>query len=138
MNKTHFKETIQGLYEYFRLKESPLICTVNEWYLDVKWIPSSAVPNIIAEIRKRESLPFNIPNLFISIYKNLPQKKKDDDITTLCKALDVLKTQGEEAFRKHCDDIGMPAGDRAAVLQKFKCAYTYGDVKKLLKDNNAI
>ena len=131
MNETYFKETIRGLYEYFRIKESPLRATIDEWYLDVKWIPGHAVPKIVKEIRKNESLPFNIPHRFITIYKNLPKKKKEDDITTLWKALDVLKDQGEEAFKRYCESVKMSADDRAAVMQKFKCAYTYADVKNV-------
>jgi len=101
----------------------------------VKWIPDHAVPKIIAEIRKKESLPFNIPNLFISIYKNLPKKKEEDDTAILWGALNILKNRGEEAFNKYCERVNLPANDRAAVLQKFKCAYTYQDVKELINKN---
>ena len=131
MNETYFKETIRGLYEYFRLKDSPLRSTVDEWYLDVKWIPDHDVPKIIAEIRKKESLPFNIPGLFIAIRSNLPQKKKKDDYT-LWKALDILKDQGEQAFRTYCDTVKMPVDDRDRVQAKFACAYTYGDVQEVI------
>lgn len=129
MNETYFKETIRSLYEYFRLKDPPLSSTVDEWYLDVKWIPGNAVPKIIAEIRKKESLPFNIPNLFIAIYKNLPKKKKEDDTAILWGALNILKNRGEEAFNKHCERVNISDNDRAAVRQKYKCAYTYQDGK---------
>lgn len=131
MKETYFKETIRGLYEYFRIKESPLSSTVDEWYLDVKWIPAHAVPKIIAEIKKKDSLPFNIPNRFIAIYKNLPQKKKEDDMATLYKAFEILKGQGEDAFNQYCESVKMTKNDKDSVMQKFKCAYTYQDVKNV-------
>jgi hypothetical protein len=142
MNETYFKETIRGLYEYFRFKDAPLSQTLEQWYNKVKWIPDHAIPKIVDEIEKKDTLPRNIPSLIIYTYKSLPGKPKKYDETEdpnypmdyLWKALDVLKKEGEEAFRKYCEYVKMPANDIPRVLAKFRCAYTYSDVKKVNKE----
>ena len=134
MNETYFKETIRGLYEYFRFKDAPLSDTLTVWYQKVKWIPDHAIPRIVDEIEKKESLPRNLPNLIIAIYKSFPGTIKEDySIAYLWKALDILRDQGEQAFRTYCETVKMPVDDRDRVQAKFRCAYTYGDVKELVE-----
>lgn len=137
MERRYFEESIKDIWDYFRLKDYPPLSVIERWHEKVKFIPDHCLPKIIEIIEEKDKLPRNIPNLIIHTYKTLPGKPKKYDETEdfdfpigyLWKALDVLKEQGEEAFRKYCEHVKMPTDDRAAVLQKFKCAYTSQDVK---------
>lgn len=139
MERQDFDNGIKELYQYFRIGTFPLKETIDRWHEKVKWIPSSKLPLIVSEIENSDSLPRNIPNLFIAVYKKLPGRPKQYDpvedfdfpMDYLWKALDVLKDNGETAFIAYCDEVNMPKNDRARVLAKYKVAYTYKDVQSV-------
>ena len=123
------------------MKDVPLQETLERWYNKCKFIPDHNVPMIVDEIEKMATLPRNIPNVLIALYnKKIPAKEKAYDIIDdpnypidyLWNALNILRTEGVEAFDKYCEAVSMPRNDRDRVKSKHSVAYTYADVKKIV------
>ena len=142
MEKRNFRQAIEEIYGYFRYSTLPTELSIDRWYEKVKWIPDIKLATIVSAIENLDSLPRNIPNLFIAKYKQLPGRKhKYDSIEDyrypmdfLWKALDVLKDSGDQAFEKYCAEVQVPKNDIERVRCKFKAAYSYQDVKNLVRE----
>lgn len=142
MEKRHFERAIEEIYGYFRYATLPSSLSIDRWHEKVKFIPDAKLGAIVSAIEDLDSLPRNIPNLFIAKYKQIPGRKHKYNpiedynypMDYLWKALAVLRDDGNEAFERYCAEVHMPDNDIERVRCKFKAAYTFADVKSLVRD----
>jgi len=78
MEKGSLKGSINELFIYFRYKAQAIDDVIDSWYPKVRHIPAEAMPWIVDEIEKLETLPRNLPRSIIAYWyqwkKQHPEK----------------------------------------------------------------
>ncbi len=86
MDKIHFKEQVDLLYKYFRLKALPDQDTLREWYSDVEDIPTESFDGVCHWMKREfDSMPRNVPKaIWAGWFKwraEHPEKRQFDERT---------------------------------------------------------
>jgi hypothetical protein len=146
MVRNEFFNLIEGLFQYFRYKESPKSATIDEWLIDLEFIESDALPFIKKAIKDEGNLPRNLPKTiksFYAIYKRqnptikfIQYDSYEDLRFPLAKmhtAVELFIKKGRASFVQFCNNEHMPQQDRERCENKVKCLFERGAAEDLTK-----
>ena len=143
-----FDDLVKRIF-LFLGSDSPSDAQKQEWFEDVKRIPSGAMRAIWENLKQRDGISrrTNVPKVVNEIYAKISTASGGDrgaviaydpvedlrfPVGLMHKALSVLDVSGEESFVYYCDSVRMPRNDRERVRNKLN-SIRFGDLDQVGK-----
>lgn len=134
MNFKEFEDLIGKIF-LFLGADVPTAAQKQEWFPDVKHIPTQALTKVWNELKQRDGISrrTNVPKVINEIYSKIASITSGMDhgqnydpiedmrfpVALMHRAFDVLERSGDSAFAYYCDSVRMPRNDRERVRNKF-------------------
>jgi hypothetical protein len=143
-----FDDLVKRIF-LFLGSDSPSDAQKQEWFEDVKRIPSGAIKAIWENLKQRDGISrrTNVPKVFNEIYAKIsmangggrgdvmaydPVEDFRFPVGLMHRALSVLDVSGDESFVYYCDSVRMPRNDRERVRNKLN-SIRFGDLDRVGK-----